>query len=210
MCYDKNQGKGVYSPRNTDHESRRRDFMESIEFLQNLETPTQSEGSLKEVAELAASIQAQEIKILELEAQIKEEKNLYKKLSEIELPELMETLGLSEFSLVDGSKVTIKESVQASITKANEQAAFQWLRDNGFGDLIKNEIKTVFGKGQEELAEEAANKLQEIGVEVNRKKSVHPSTLKAFVKEELSQGRDVPSDLFSIFIGKKSLIKEKK
>ena len=184
--------------------------MESTEFLQNLETPTQSEGSLKEVAELAASIQAQELKILELEAKIKEEKNLYKKLSEVELPELMETLGLSEFALVDGSKVTIKENIQASISKSNEKAAFQWLRDNGFGDLIKNEIKTSFGKGQEELAEEAVSKLQEIGVDVNQKKSVHPSTLKAFVKEELSEGRDVPSDLFSIFIGKKSLIKEKK
>lgn len=184
--------------------------MESIEFLQNLETPTQSEGSLKEVAELAASIRAQELKVLELENQLKEEKNLYKKLSEVELPELMETLGLSEFSLTDGSKVTIKESIQASITKANEKLAFEWLIQNGFGDLIKNEIKTVFGKGQEELAEAAANKLQEIGVEVNRKKSVHPSTLKAFVKEELTNGRDVPSDLFSVFIGKKSIIKEKK
>ena len=195
-----------HESRNTKHEG---DFMESIEFLQNLETP-QNEGGLKEVAELAASIQAQELKVLELENKLKEERNLYKKLSEIELPELMETLGLSEFSLTDGSKVTIKESVQASITKANEQAAFQWLRDNGFGDLIKNEIKTSFGKGQEELAEAAANKLQEIGVEVNQKKSVHPSTLKAFVKEELHNGRDVPSDLFSVFIGKKSIIKEKK
>jgi hypothetical protein len=40
--------------------------------------------------------------------------------------------------------------------------------------------------------------------------TVHPSTLKAFVKEQLAVGTAVPFDLFGIYPYSRAIIKEKK
>ena len=80
-----------------------------------------------------------------------------------------------------------------------------WLIKHGFGDIIKREVTAKFGKNDDKwkLAVEA---LQAKGIEIDTKEAVHHSTLRAFAKEQMEQGTDIPVDLFGLYSGFKSKI----
>ena len=48
------------------------------------------------------------------------------------------------------------------------------------------------------------------GFEVMQKQEVHSGTLKAFVKERIENGEEVPTDLFGVFTGERATIKKGK
>ena len=52
----------------------------------------------------------------------------------------------------DGSLVEYDEKLRANIKRENMHKAYEFIRSLGAGDLIKNEIKMQFGKGQDEDA----------------------------------------------------------
>lgn len=114
-----------------------------------------------------------------LDAQLKEKMARINDITLKEIPEMFSDIGLSSFTLEDGRKVKVAPQVSASITKANKEQAFEWLREKGHGDLIK-EVVTI---------------------------SVHPQTLKAFVREQLGKQVVFPENLFSIFEFSKTTIK---
>ena len=76
----------------------------------------------------------------QLEEMLKAKSKNIRKLSEEIIPAKMQELGLESLTLKDGSAVKVKQKVQASIPVRHRETAFQWLRDNGHGDLIKNQI----------------------------------------------------------------------
>ena len=51
-----------------------------------------------------------------------------------------------ELKLADGRHLKVSNYYGASIKDTKKEAAFSWLRDNGFGDLIKNQVSCSFGK----------------------------------------------------------------
>ena len=65
---------------------------------------------------------------------------------------MMAEMGLSHLKLMDGSSVDVKPNYSANITIANREAAFNWLRNNGLGDIIKNEILVSFGRNEDNKA----------------------------------------------------------
>lgn len=116
-----------------------------------------------------------------------------------DLPELMREFGLSELKLEDGTSVSISEEVSAAITEANRAAAHAWLRAHEFGGLIKTIVSVEFGRGEDDEAAEAAERIaSELHRPVDHVEKVHPSTLKSFVREQLAEGHTVPFDLFSV------------
>ena len=74
---------------------------------------------------------------------------------------------------------------------------FEWLRENGAGDLIKNIVSLNFGRAEDSDAKKLFENLQEQGYNVSQNEKVEPNTLKAFVREKLQKGQNVPTDLFS-------------
>jgi hypothetical protein len=110
---------------------------------------------------------------------------------------------------VDGSVVERKMIVAASIPAANKEAAFDWLRSNGLDDIIKNDITVSFGKGEDNVAGDVVGLLQERGFDPKTKTHVHPSTLKAFVKERVIEGKPIDLDLFGAFISNTAQIRRK-
>ena len=99
---------------------------------------TVNSDDLKSVAAIARTIASKEEQIAELEAQLKETKKELLKLTDEDLPGLLHEMGLAKFSLDDGSEVSVKPTYGASIRVDNRDAAFGWLRDNGYDDIIKN------------------------------------------------------------------------
>ena len=121
----------------------------------------------------------------------------------------MAEMGLSHLKLMDGSSVDVKPNYSASITIANRDAAFQWLRDNNLGDIIKNEISVSFGRNEDLKAADYASLASERGYQPTQKLKVEPMTLKALVRERIEAGKELPTELFNVFVGNKTTIKRK-
>lgn len=116
-----------------------------------------------------------------------------------DVPMFMKEVGLVSLTLSTGEKVEVKEVVKASIPKEVEILALQWLRENGHESIIKNEIVTKFGKGEEKKAAVLVKTLEQKGYIFSRKEEVHYQTLQAFVRDQLEQGNELPSDRFTVF-----------
>lgn len=127
-----------------------------------------------------------------------------------DLPDLMIEVGIVSLTLDDGATVALKAEVSAAITAANKPAALAWLADHGFGGIIKTKVGVEFGRAEHDAALECAEALaEEYPGAVALDESVHPSTLKSFVKEQLEQGVAIPMDLFSIHPYHKAELKRK-
>ena len=117
------------------------------------------------------------------------------------IPTMMAEMGLSHLKLMDGSSVDVKPHYSANITVANKEAAFNWLRQNGLGDIIKNEISVSFGRNEDNKAADYAALAQERGFQPTQKLKVEPMTLKALVRERIEAGKEMPTELFNVFVG---------
>jgi len=104
----------------------------------------------------------------------------------------------------------VKPVYGASIPVAKKEEAYTWLRENGLGDLIKNEISVAFGRNEDNKAMAYATLAQGQGYEPIQKLKVEPMTLKALVRERLESGQEMPSDLFNVFAGNRTKITRSK
>ena len=133
----------------------------------SLEVPNDS--GLGAVAKLAEKIIAQEKHVKQLELELKDSKAKLLKMTDEDLPSAMQELNLSTFSLHDGSKVSIKPTYGARISKDNEHKAFEWLRARNEGYLIKNTITCRFNKEQDNEASALFADLQKQHLDPERK-----------------------------------------
>jgi hypothetical protein len=179
------------------------------EMESDVKTPTMGDNSLKEMSDLCAEQVAMEDEVKQLELQLKAKKDAVKKISQEIIPAKMQELGLESLTLKDGSAVEVKQLVQASITEENRETAFKWLRDNGHGDLIKNQVTVAFGRGEDNVAENFINDAKSLGLEPSQKMKVESQTLKVFVREKLEEGVEIPTDTFSVFVGSQTKIRKK-
>lgn len=144
------------------------------------------DDDIQSIAELAERQIILEDWISEQGDRMKEAKENLRKLSCEKLPEAMKQAGMLQFKLDNGCVIDVKEGVHGNITKANQQWCFEWLRDNNNGDLIKNEFKVTFGKGEGDFADGLIEYLNDADQDFNQKEFVHPQTLGAFVRTEVS------------------------
>ena len=161
----------------------------------------------------AKSLSDQVIKLKNLEDKIAlAEANLKKLQEEADIlsgdviPTMMQEMNISTLKLADGSAVEVKPIYGASISAERKEEAFNWLRTNGLGDLIKNEVTVSFGRNEDNKAIAYASLAAERGYQPSQKLKVEPMTLKALVRERIEAGKDMPSDLFNVFAGNRNKI----
>ena len=168
---------------------------------------TLNSQNLRSMAEVAREIRDKEAEIDNLEKTLKSRKEDLRKQSEEELPSMMAEIGVNSFELDDGSRVTVKDLYGVHISIANRDAAYLWLRENGFDDIIKNTLSIVFGRGEDQEADRYMKILESYGLLPEQNTGVHPSTLKAWIKERMEAGDEFPMDLFGAYIGQRAIIK---
>jgi hypothetical protein len=166
-----------------------------------------ADNDIQGIAQMARRAKSLEKEIEDYEAELKLRKEQYRKLTEEVIPEALTGMGMKSFRMDDGSSIEVKAFYSASITVERRAEAFQWLRENGFDDLIKNTVSVRFGRNEEKLAVKAIEMLRESGFPVEQAEKVEPMTLKAWVKEQVEKGREFPSELFGAYIGQKATIK---
>lgn len=112
------------------------------------------DNKLDAVSRLAAEASVMESSIKSLEEQLKHEKGLLRQITDEKLPEALEEMNLQKFTLTDGSEIAVKPIYAASIPKDRKDEAYAWLRENDYGDLVKNNVTVTFGRGEDEKAVE--------------------------------------------------------
>jgi len=162
-------------------------------------------SDLQRVKELAKLLIAQRKIVEDIEADLTQAKRDLARIETEDLPELMREVQLQSITMDSGEVIEIVDEVSCGITDERKSAAHNWLIDNGFGGLIKTEVVAKFGKGEYQAALACANQIGGLVME-----SVHASTLKAFVKEQMKAGKNLPNDLFGIFPYSKAKLKSKK
>ena len=166
-------------------------------------------GDVKKLSDQVLKLQSLENEIKQDEDALKNKKKSAAMLSEEIIPTMMIEMSLSSIKLADGSAVEVKPVYGASIPVARKEEAFKWLRDNGLGDLIKNEVTVSFGRNEDNKAIAYATLAQGQGFQPIQKLKVEPMTLKALVRERIESGREIPSDLFNVYAGSRTTIKRK-
>ena len=168
------------------------------------------DGQLDGVSRLANEAAALEHKLAEQEQAMKETKAALHKITDEQLPEALEEMGIQKFTLTDGSEISVKPIYSASIPKDRREEAFQWLRDHEFGDLVKNNVTVTFGRGEDADAKEFMNLCGSQGYVPDQLEKVEPMTLKAWLRERVEAGDAVPLDLFGAFISQRATNKRSK
>ena len=169
-------------------------------------------GKTENIQSLADQVERldQLLKQIELDEDLlKQKKKNSEHLSGEVIPTMMAEMGLSHLKLMDGSSVDVKPNYSASISIANREAAFGWLRNNGLGDIIKNEISVSFGRNEDNKAADYAVLAESQGYQPQQKLKVEPMTLKALVRERIEAGKEMPTEIFNVFVGNKTTIKRK-
>ena len=158
----------------------------------------------------AEAIIKQDAFVKELEEKLKEEKKKLLKMTDEDLPALMTEANSMEFTLLDGSKVTIKPQYGASIKVDNRPAAYEWLREHGHDDIIKNTISCQFGRGEDDLASSFKAFAEKEGYVPTQTEKIEPMSLRGFVKERVENGDEFPMELFGAYVGQRAVITKAK
>ena len=178
----------------------------SINFEEDQREDLNSVNDAKSLSDQVVKLKQLEDELVDKEKELKELKRHIELVSGEVIPTMMQEMNISTLKLADGSSVEVKPVYGASITVANKEAAYTWLRENGLGDLIKNEITVSFGRNEDNKASQYAILAKGQGYEPVQKLKVEPMTLKALVRERLESGQEMPSDLFKTYAGNSTKI----
>ena len=177
-----------------------------IEKMSNIDL---SQDSVKSISDKCNQLNTLKKQIEKDEESLSLLKHKARDMEERIIPEMMQEAGVSLLKLSDGSTVEVKPFYAAKIPESRVEEAFSWLRGKGFEDIIKNTVTASFNRGQDNQVSELIKVCEEHGFNYNKKEKVEPMTLKAFVKEQVEGGKELPFDLFGVYIATKTKITNK-
>ena len=180
------------------------------QFLEDAPQAVDNLANVQDLSDCVIRLQKIEDEIKQDEENLKLKKQKADKLSGEVIPEMMESMKLKTMKLADGSAIEVKDIYSATIPVARKEGAFNWLRENGLGDLIKNEVTVSFGRGEDNKASDYANLAAERGYQPVQKLKVEPMTLKALFRERSEKKLDLPDEHFNLFKGNKTKITRSK
>ena len=185
-------------------------FKDEINFEADQQDIIKNTGGVQSLADQVERLEAMQQQLEIQEDTIKEKKKQIHHISGEVIPTMMSEMGLAELKLHDGSHLKVSTSYKAHISEANKEAAYNWLRNNGLGDIIKNEISVSFGRNEDNKAADYAELAKGQGFQPTQKMKVEPMTLKALVRERIEAGKEMPTEIFGVFSENKTTIKRNK
>jgi hypothetical protein len=150
--------------------------------------------------------------VAQKEQELEVAKAARKDIAEVRIPQATEGMD-GKFDLGDGRELQLKEEIRASIAGEKRGPAIKWLDEHDYGHIVKRQVIIEFGKGEQERTEQflkAVKALEDqLGTLVVKTNfSVHNATLVSWVKEQLSEGVDLPVDVFGIYRQRTAKVKE--
>ena len=185
-------------------------FKDEINFEADQQDIIKNTGGVQSLADQVERLETCDDRIADLENDLKMMKKKRDHISGEVIPTMMSEMGLAELKLHDGSHLKVSTSYKAHISEANKEMAYNWLRENGLGDIIKNEISVSFGRNEDNKAADYAELAKGQGFQPTQKMKVEPMTLKALVRERIEAGKEMPTEIFGVFSENKTTIKRNK
>ena len=190
--------------------------MNNIDFEKDrIDSITQIDQT-KNLSDKVIELRNLEDQVAASENHTKDLKEKAKQLSNFDIPKMMEEMNVKKLKLKDGASIEVKSIYSASLVQGRSESdsdfikrreeAFNWLREHGLGDIIKNDVTVTFGMGEDNKATDYAVLARGQGYEPVQKVGVHTQTLKAVVRERTESGQDMPADLFNPFVGNQTKI----
>ena len=180
--------------------------MSDINFEEDrIDSVTQIDSS-KALSDKVIELRNLEDQVAASENHTKDLKEKAKQLSNFDIPKMMEEMNVKKLKLKDGASIEVTNFYSARIVPDKQEEAFNWLRENGLGDIIKNDVTVTFGMSEDNKAMAYATLAKGQGYEPVQKIGVHAQTLKAVVRERTESGQDLPADLFNPFVGNQTKI----
>jgi hypothetical protein len=168
---------------------------------------TPASGQLAQLTDLVDQMAAEEQRVAEIELELQRAKATVRSFAENRIPELMRAVGVETITTSSGLVVGLKTNYRASPKVADRERAWAWLEEHGHGGLLKRNLTVGFGRGEDELAAELLEQLQAKFSNVKEDRGVHPQTLKAWAKEMIESGQDLPMDVFGVEVIESAVVK---
>jgi len=170
------------------------------------------------VREKAAQVRDLEHEIENLEQRLADKKSELFDLCHIQLPGLMDEIGINSIGIAANGNMPAINAVLRPFYRANigktwseerKAAAFDWLTNNGFGDLIKTEVVMKFPREQFKKAKKILAELSKKKLNPELSQRVHNQTLTAWLREQIEQGHSPPLNLLGAEIGRVVILETK-
>jgi hypothetical protein len=174
------------------------------------DAPEVNTGELSQITALVEQQLLLESKIILIEADLVETSRKLQDIKERALPDAMAACGLAEFVLLSGQKIKIKDDIFASVRADFKTEAMQWIEEKGWGDVIKDQVTIALGKGEYEKAGKILLMAEREGLSASENRSIHASTLKSLIKEQMALGVTFPEEYFSVFSKRSAVIETPK
>ena len=161
------------------------------------EPPVPTTEKLVEIAETTQRYLEQKAIVDSLSEQLSEANKALARIRESDLPMLMVSCGLTDYTTTDGTKVKVGMDYTAGALRAGP--GMEWMDKHGHGDLAKNVIMVTCSKGDDAIADRiyeairndpGANKIV-----IERDRYVHAQTLKSFVRDRVEHNDPPPFEL---------------
>ena len=168
------------------------------------------DSKLDKVARLANEASGLQEKVARQEKDLIDAKKALRKVTDELLPDALEDLNLEKVVMKDGSEISVNPIYGASIPKDRLVEAYDWLRQHGDGDIIKNNVTVTFAKGEDLDAQAFMVMCDDQGFTPQQAEKIEPMTLKGWLREKVETGQTIPMDLFGAYISQRAKIKRGK
>lgn len=187
-------------------------------------TDAPSEDESKQLSELGTELMTVDRKMAALQLDLAALGTRRKELTDKVLPEYFIKIGQDKLGLPGFDVDLVLENythanISADWEPERREAAFNWLIDNGHGDLIKVAMEILFPRTAMKLALWVQAQLKKLKLPPAFKKMAIPdaeiemtvpwNTLTAWAKEQIKKGEKLPLDVLGVTTGQIVKIKER-
>lgn len=130
-------------------------------------------------------------KVAAAEAVLKEAKASLLEISDMKLPDLLESAGMSQTAMEDGTIVKLDKSLECSVPKKAERfkEITDWLTKNDGGHLIGDTVTIDLGKNSDNTRPVLLAEIEKLGFTAVQERKVNTASLKVYIKDRLKEGK---------------------
>lgn len=169
------------------------------------------DNQIKSISALVEKMLGLEAEVEAAEASLKDLHERFRKVSEVDIPEAMNSAGTKELKMNDGSVLSVTTRYKINISKERRPGAIDWLTENKHEALVRAVVTVELPRGDTERAEKLCKTLAEMGVQPAMTLDVNTASVEALINELLvEQGVQVPEKVFGIFKLNRAKLKKPK
>ena len=177
---------------------KERDVAKDAEALPSEEKLSRLANLAIEMRKLENEIEEQEVRLVELKANLR-------KVSEDQIPSLMDEIGISKITLSNGLKLSTKFFASGKVLSED---VYDWFEKEGFADIVKSVLTVNTRRIEKQDLAPIKEAIREAGLEFGEKDSIHYQTMSSWLRERIDAGMSLPpADQLEVFRGFKAIIK---